>query len=337
MSGKRGRIWQPFVSYCREGKRAQRAQSMSAANEESLYAVLGVAKTATHQEIQSAFKKKARELHPDVNKAHDAEEKFKRLVQAYEVLKDQHKRERYDAFGIINGKASKKKARARQGSAGGTAGSARGPAGPTDGFSRTGRNPAFDDLFDGPNPFDYILRRQQKKRAREREVQLSITLEHAFNGTTMSVTLEAPTPAGETESQRFKIKIPPGAKEGDRLKLKDPNVIVVLKIEPNARYEIDGRNLSTTIDIAPWEAVLGTDVEMASPSGATMKVKIPPGTSSGQRLRLRGLGLPVKPGKDGEPGDMFVRVRVVVPKTTSEKAIDLWRQLAAISDFNPRS
>src|SRR5439155_26484650 len=133
------------------------------------------------------------------------------------------------------------------------------------------------------------------KRAREREVQLGITLEQAFNGTTMSVTLEAPAVDGATrETQRFKIKIPPGAKEGDRMKLKEPNVIVVLKIDAHARYELDGRNVNTTLDIAPWEAVLGVDVEMASPGGQTMKVKIPPGTSSGQRLRLRGLGLPVK-------------------------------------------
>ncbi len=288
---------------------------MNTANEETLYSVLGVPKTATHQEIQSAFKKKARELHPDVNKASDAEDKFKRLVQAYEVLKDEQKRARYDTFGTINGKIPhKKKAKTRPHS------TANGPAGPS---AKHSGDP-FEDLFDATRPFDYILRKQQKKRAREREVQLGITIEQAFNGTTMSVMLEAPAPTGVlTETQRFKIKIPPGAKEGDRLKLKEPNVVVVLKIAPHPRFELDGRNILTSLDIAPWEAVLGVEVEMISPGGATMKVRIPAGTSSGQRLRLRGLGLPRKPGKEGEPGDMFVRVRVVVPKTIPEKAMEL--------------
>jgi curved DNA-binding protein len=310
--------------------------------EDNLYGVLGVAKTATHQEIQSAFKKKARELHPDVNKADDAEEKFKKLVHAYEILKDEHKRARYDAFGLINGKPAKKKPRTRgQSAAGGTRGPAQGPAGQGAGFPHGaksgGAKSGFDDLFDATSPFDYILRKQQKKRTKEREVQLAITLEQAFNGTTMSVTLEAPAPNGSSESSRFKIKIPPGAKEGDRLKLKDPNVIVVLKIEPHPHFELDGRNIFMTLDIAPWEAALGVDVEMASPGGATMKVKIPPGTSSGQKLRLRGLGLPVKPGKEGEPGDMFVRVKVVMPKAISDRAKELWKELAAVSDFKPRA
>lgn len=293
---------------------------MAAAEGENLYAVLGVPNKASKEEIQSAFKKRARELHPDVNKASDAEEKFKKLVSAYEVLKDEQKRARYDAFGI-NGGAHKKRPTPRDN------------ARPR---PKTTPPPGFEDLlnFDEfSSPFDTILRRTQKKQKKEREVKLNIPLEQAYTGTTLNVTLEAPS---TKEQQRFKIKIPPGAKEGDRLKLKDPNVIVVLHVEPHPNFELDGRDITTTLEITPWEAALGLEVELKTPGGVA-RVRVPPGSSSGQKLRLRGLGLPLKPGKEGEPGDLFVRLKIVIPRNTSDKAKELWKQLAEACDFDPRS
>lgn len=289
---------------------------------DNLYAVLGVANNATREEIQAAFKKKARELHPDVNKAPDAEENFKRLVAAYEVLKDEEKRARYDAFGIHPGATSGRRRppqreahRQRE---------------------RTNRGPTMEDLLnfdDVGSPFDNILRRaQQKKQKRDREVKLSITLEQAYTGTTLNVTLEAP---GTKEQQRFKIKIPPGAKEGDRMKLKEPTIVVVLHVEPHPNFDLEGRDISTTLQIAPWEAALGAEVELKTPGGI-VKVRIPGGTSSGQKLRLRGQGLPLKPGKEGEPGDLYVKMKIVIPKTASDKAKELWKQLADVSGFDPR-
>jgi curved DNA-binding protein len=177
------------------------------------------------------------------------------------------------------------------------------------------------------------LRRTQKKQKREREVKLNIQLEQAYAGTTLNVTLEAPS---TKEQQRFKIKIPPGAKEGDRLKLKDPNVIVVLHIEPHPRFELEGRDITAPLEIAPWEAALGAEVETKTPGGV-VKVRVPPGTSSGQKLRLRGQGLPVKPGKDGEPGDLYVKLKIVMPRTVSEREKELWKQLAEASTFDPRA
>jgi curved DNA-binding protein len=295
---------------------------MAAAEGDNLYSVLGVANKATREEIQSAFKKKARELHPDVNKAPDAEENFKKLVAAYEVLKDDEKRARYDAFGMH---------------APGASGRRRPP--PREAHrqrERANRGPSMEDLLnfdDMGSPFDNILRRAQKKQKREREVKLSITLEQAYTGTTLNVTLEAP---GTKEQQRFKIKIPPGAKEGDRLKLKEPTLIVVLHVEPHPNFDLDGRDISTTLQIAPWEAVLGAEVELKTPGGS-VKVRIPPGTSSGQKLRLRGQGLPLKPGKEGDPGDLYVKMKIVVPKIISDKTKELWKQLADASAFDPRT
>ncbi|MCK6545247.1 DnaJ domain-containing protein [Myxococcota bacterium] len=318
---------------------------MATESPENLYAVLGVGKTATKEEIQSAFKKRARELHPDVNKAPDAEERFKQLVGAYEILRDEEKRKRYDLFGGLNGNAQRPRPKydtyqppggpgPRPSSTAGAPG-AGGPGG-----AKTKDD--FDDLFgfgfgeDGStsNPFDYFLRKSQKKKPKkpEREVKLTIPLEQAFNGTTLSITLEEP---GTKETQRFKIKIPQGAKEGDRLKLKDPPIIVVLHIEPHPRFELDGRDITTTLELSPWEAVLGADVDAETPGGS-VKLKVPPGTSTGAKLRLRGQGLPVKPGKEGEPGDLYVKVKVVVPRELSDKERDLWRQLSELSQFNPR-
>lgn len=302
---------------------------MAAPNpQESLYSVLGVQKQATHEEIQAAFKKKAKELHPDVNKAPDAEEKFKRLVSAYEVLKDAEKRKRYDQFGSASARAQRRAERPpKQPRPGSRDGAPR----PPPGFEDLG-GLGFDESL-GQNPFDYILRRSQQKKKRERDVQLTIPLEQAYNGTTLSITLEAP---GTKEQQRFRIKIPQGAKEGDRLKLKEPNIVVTLHIEPHPKFELVDRDITTTVDIAPWEAVLGADVMVATP-GPSVKLKVPPGTSSGQKLRLRGQGLPLKPGKEGEPGDLFVRVRVVVPKTATDKEKELWAELAKLSTFDPRA
>jgi curved DNA-binding protein len=294
---------------------------MAAAQGENFYTVLGVPNKASREEIQAAFKKRARELHPDVNKAPDAEEKFKTLVSAYEVLKDDDKRARYDAFGI-NGSHAKRR-----------------PAPQRDGHRPRSKTPppgSFEDLLnfeEFSSPFDTILRRTQKKQKREREVKLNIQLEQAYTGTTLNVTLEAPS---TKEQQRFKIKIPPGAKEGDRLKLKDPNVIVVLHIEPHPRFELEGRDITAILEVAPWEAALGAEVELKTPGGV-VKVRVPPATSSGQKLRLRGQGLPLKPGKDGEPGDLYVKLKIVMPRTVSDKEKELWKQLAESSTFDPRA
>lgn len=311
---------------------------MATTNSDNLYAVLGVPSTATQAEIQAAYKQKARELHPDVNKAPDAEEKFKQLAAAYAILKDEQRRARYDAFGFSEGRRAPSNHEGRKTNRPPKAPGARSRSGfsPRDfGFGDVN----FEDVKVGDedlgNPFDFFLRREKNRRKREREVQLAITLEHAYLGTTLNVVLDVPDENGRTETKKIRLKIPPGAKQGDRMKLKDPDVTVVLTIEPHPAFEIDGRDLTTTLDITPWEAALGGSVEMQTPGGP-VKVRIPEGTSSGVKLRLRGQGLPVKPGKDGAPGDLYVKVRIVVPTKLSPKERELLEGLQAASEFNPR-
>lgn len=306
---------------------------MAAIDEQDLYKILGVPSTATQAEIQSAYKKKARELHPDVNKAPDAEDQFKQLAAAYAILKDEQQRARYDKYGISG-----------QGGGGGGGGRKRGssttrhrPYTARDfGFNDIGFDDIKVDYDDLRNPFEFFLRREQtKRRKREREVSLAISLEHAYKGTTLNMVLDLPMEDGRTETRKIKLKIPKGAKEGDRLKLKDPDVTVVLKLESNSRFQVDGRDVSMDLEITPWEAALGGEINAPTPGGS-VKLRIPEGTSSGQKLRLRGQGLPLKPGRKGTPGDLYVTVKVVVPKNLSTRERELFESLAKESGFDPR-
>ncbi len=296
------------------------------ATSENLYAILGVPRTATQAEIQAAYKQKARELHPDVNKSPSAEDDFKKLAAAYAVLKDEQQRARYDLYG--GEKPRPEAPRQRPQNPGFR---------PRDfGFGDARFEDIRLDNDDLKSPFDFLLRREKKKKEKEREVQLSISLEHAFRGTVLNMVLDLPTGDGRIETNKIRLKIPPGAKDGDRLKLKDPDVVVVLAIEPHPKFTLDGRDILLTLPVTPWEAALGATIEAETPGGP-LKLKVPEGTSTGQKLRVRGQGLPVKPGRDGEPGDLYAEIKVVVPKKLSVRERELWEELQKLSEFNPRS
>lgn len=304
------------------------------------YTTLGIKNTATQAEIQAAYKRKARELHPDVNKAPDAEERFREVVDAYELLRDEEKRARYDAFGRTGGRDSKQRRRRRTA----TTTSNSPPKNP---FSDLG----FDDIRVGRddlrNPFDEFLRQRTRRRTtsdatpsksrpqKEREVQLSIPLQHAYTGTTLDMSVDLPDHRGDTKSHSFRLKVPQGAKNGDRLKLKSPEITVVLKLEPNDGIEVEGRDVKTSVKLSPWEAALGAEISVPSPKG-DLKLHIPPGASSGQNLRLRGQGIPQKPGRDGLPGDLYVRIEIVVPKMLTEEEREAFEHLKKVSSFDPR-
>lgn len=305
---------------------------------QDLYKLLGVARGATKQEVHTAYKKKARALHPDVNKSPDAEDRFKEVAAAYAILKDPAQRKRYDTYGLNRRPSPKSPGpqpppRSRRSSGAGAQPGFR----PSDfGFGDIRFEDINIDSNDLKNPFDFFMRREERKRrTKEREVNLKISLKHSYLGTTLNMLLDLPTELGLTETKRIAIKIPRGAKDGDRLKIKDPDCTVVLSFDPHPQWHVEGRDVHTTLDITPWEGALGGKVTFITPGGP-LTLKVPPGSSTGQKLRLRAKGLPLKPGRDGEPGDLYATLRIVGPRTLTGEEKQLFARLAEISDFDPR-
>jgi curved DNA-binding protein len=312
------------------------------ADRRDFYEVLGVPRTATQDEIQRAYRKLARQHHPDVNSDPGAEDRFKEISEAYDVLSDPQTRRRYDAFGAdfrqvpedVDPEAFQR-SRAGAGTAG--AGQGRGPGG-AGGFG-TGLG---DDL--GGIDIEDLLGGIFSGRGfgpipgADQEAGLELTVEEAFAGGHRSVTLEGPNgrrtldvriPAGVTNGQRIRL-----AGQGGRGSEGAPNgdLYFLVRIAPHPRYRVDGRDLYVDLPLAPWEAALGTSVAVQTPGGET-KVKVPPGTSSGKRLRLRERGLPHPRGSHGH---LYAEVKIVVPAKLTDEERRLFEELAAVSTFDPR-
>lgn len=314
------------------------------ADRRDFYEVLGVARTATQDEIQRAYRKLARQHHPDVSKDPGAEDRFKEISEAYDVLSDPQTRRRYDAFGpdfrqVPEGMDPEAFRRSRAGAGAGQArgagGAGAGGFGPDLGGDLGGID--IEDLLGGifggraGRGFGPI-------QGADQEAELELTVEEAFQGGQRSVTLEGPDgrhtldvkiPAGVTNGQRIRL-----AGQGGRGSEGAPNgdLYFVVRIAPHPRYRVEGRDLYVDLPLAPWEAALGTSVGVETPRGE-MKVKVPAGTSTGKRLRLRHHGLP---HPRGSAGHLYAEVRIVVPAKLTDEEHRLFEQLAAVSTFDPR-
>jgi curved DNA-binding protein len=310
------------------------------ADRRDFYEVLGVPRTATQDEIQKAYRKLARQHHPDVNKDPGAEDRFKEISEAYDVLSDPQTRRRYDAFGSgfrqvpedVDPEAfqrSQAGAGAGAGGAGGFGGGRFG-GGPGDDLGGINIEDLLGGIFGGRG-FGPIPGADQ-------EAGLELTVEEAFEGGHRSVTLEGPDgrrtldvriPAGVTNGQRIRLtgqggRGSEGARNGD--------LYFVVRIAPHPRYRVDGRDLYVDLPLTPWEAALGTSVAVETPGGET-KVKVPAGTSSGKLLRLRERGLPHPRGRHGH---LYAEVKIMVPAKLSDEERRLFEELAATSTFDPR-
>ena len=305
------------------------------AERRDFYEVLDVPRSASQDEIQRSYRKLARTYHPDVNSDPAAEDRFKEISEAYDVLSDPETRRRYDAFGpdfrqVPEGMDPETWARVRAGAgAGPTAGA--GPGGFGSGLGGIDIEDLLGGLFGGRG-FGPI-------RGADQEAGLELTVEEAFRGGRRSVTLEGPDgrrtldvkiPAGVTNGQRIRL-----AGQGGRGSEGAPNgdLYFVVRIAPHPRYRVDGRDLYVDLPLTPWEAALGTSVAVETPGGE-MKVKVPPGTSSGKRLRLRHRGLP---HPRGNAGHLYAEVRITVPAKLTDEERRLFEQLAVASTFEPRS
>lgn len=305
------------------------------------YAVLGVPKDASQDDIQKAYRKLARKYHPDVNKDAAAEARFKEVSEAKEVLTDPEKRAKYDRYG-----AAWNHARAHGGA-------------PPPGFEEfhfdfgeggkgfggfdfggSGFSSFFDMLFGGAGGGRGTQSRPWSTQGADHEARLELTLEEAAHGGEREIRLNDPALG---QNRAYRVKIPRGVRAGQRIRLsgrggqgsgggKAGDLYLKLEIAPHPRFRWDDGDLAVRVPVAPWEAALGGEVDVPTLDGA-LRVRIPAGSSSGRRIRLRGKGFPAA---DGTAGDLFAELQVVVPETLTEKEKELFEGLRATSAFRPR-
>lgn len=314
------------------------------------YDVLGIKRDATEAQIKSAYRRLARKYHPDVNKAPDSAEKFREATEAYEVLSDAQKRKMYDTYG-----------HAGPSGFGGGGGGAR-PGGPW-GYSRGPGGPGgpgvefnFEDIFGGSGgsgfmgmSLDDILNTLRGgRRAGPRpadmhrggaDLEHPVTLEfmQAVNGTVLEVRLDSP--GGQAETLR--VKIPPGVKEGTRIRVRGKgeagrggrgDLFIVTHVSEHPYFRREGDDVYVEIPVSLVEAALGAKIDVPTVEGTTT-VTIPPGVSSGSKLRLRGQGI-ASPG--GSRGDQYVVIKIVAPAKVSEEGARLLREFARSDPYDPR-
>lgn len=304
------------------------------------YEALGVPRTADQAEIQRAFRRLARHLHPDVNKDPGAEERFKEVSEAYDVLSDPDQRQRYDAFGEdfrrVSPDADPDAARRSRAYAG--AGARPGGGGVR--FTDFGDDVDLDDLLGG------IFGGRGRGRAgwgpipgSDHETEVEVTVEEAFHGAKRSLTITGPDgprtidvtiPAGVVDGQRIRLRGQGGSGSGGGA---SGDLYIVARIAPDRRYRLVGRDLYVTLPLAPWEAALGAEVDVETPGGK-LTLTVPAGTSSGRRLRLAEQGLPNRRGKRG---DLFAEAQITLPEKLTTEERRLFEQLASTSSFDPRS
>ena len=296
------------------------------------YATMGVSPDADAETIKKAYRKLARKYHPDVSDEPDAEARFKDLGEAYEVLRDPEKREAYDQL-------------RRGGHAAGE--SFRPPPGwSNEGFEFRGGGGGFhaEDLGGFSEFFESLFggarrARPDAHRGRDVRARIEIDLETAFAGGTRRIALAGDAARGGP--RKLDVRIPAGVTEGQRIRLAgkgEPgpsgtppgDLYLEVHLLPHRHFEVDERDVHLVLPVAPWEAALGAEIQVPT-LGGRVAMKIPPGASAGQRMRLRGRGLPGTP-----PGDQYVTLKIVVPAAT-ETTRPLYEQLRSASAFEPRA
>mgnify|MGYP006282391735 CR=1 FL=1 len=324
------------------------------------YQILDVPRNASADDIKKAYRKLARKYHPDVSKEAGAEQRFKEITEAYEVLGDPEKRKRYDSLGAdwqagqdFRPPPGWQNIRFDMGG---------GPqSGGFSSFSGLGDDETsdffqslFGDLFGGafgaaPGAAGRGGRsRRAAARGQDQEASITVRLEDAYHGATRTVRLATTEPDANgmprQTVKRYTVRIPPGTTDGSRIRLGGQgssgrgggsagDLYLRVKLAPHPIFRVNGLDLEADLSVAPWEAVLGGKVTVPTLDGPA-SLQIPPGTQGGQRVKLRGKGLPHR--REKRRGNLFAVVRIAIPKTVSDAERKLYQQLAEVSDFNPR-
>ncbi|MBI2194700.1 MAG: DnaJ domain-containing protein [Planctomycetes bacterium] len=316
------------------------------------YEVLGVSRSASQEQVQKAYRKMARKYHPDVNKSTDAEEKFKQVSEAYEVLNDPEARKKYDALGS-HWKTGQDftpppgwenvhfEFRSRPGM--------------KDSFefgNLGGFSDFFEALFGGREP-GKGFRSESHSRSpggpfwgqdgEDFESTITITLEEAYHGVQKNIALETPALDGSARIRTYRVKIPQGTTDGTVIRLagqggpamgggRKGDLLLRVQIAPHPRFLISGHDLRLSIPLSPWEAALGGKIAVETLDGL-VTLNVPQGTQTGQKLRLRGKGFPKA---SGDRGDLYVEIKIVVPPKLTSEERRLFEQLSQTSSFRPR-
>lgn len=295
------------------------------------YSILGLTKTATEEEIKKAFRKLAVKYHPDKNAGNkEAEEKFKEINEAYEVLSDPEKRKRYDRYGAnwdqFNG--AQQGPHQYQGASPGGGQYDHFEGGPREFFGESGDfSDLFGEFFNRSGAAGSGRRGGRKYKGQDYNAAMSITLEEAFHGTARVITVN---------EQKIRITLKPGAYAGLTIKLAGKgapginggpagDLYITIQVLPHPVYQREGDHLRQTVTVDLFTAVLGGEKEVSTFPGM-VKLKIPAGTQNGKVLRIRGKGMPVY-NRAGEAGDMLVEIRVWIPEQLTEQQRQLFRQL----------
>lgn len=300
------------------------------------YQVLGVQRTASDDEIKRAYRKLARQYHPDVSREADAEQRFKDVNEAHEVLKDPKKRALYDRYGEAWKAAAEGHApppgsehvREDFGAAGFDPGD----------FADVGS--VFEAFFGGPFRAGRGGRPGWSEAGGDREASMELDLESAFRGGDRSLGLIDPASG---EQRQYTVRIPPGVRPGQRIRLAGQgsrgtrgvagDLYLHVQLKPSESFRLEGSDVHTTLPVAPWEAALGATVTLRTLDGS-VRVKVPPGSSSGRKIRLKGKGYPTA---DGARGDLYAEVRIEVPAELSAEERQLLERWAEISRFRARA
>jgi curved DNA-binding protein len=286
------------------------------------YNILGVSRSATERDIKQAYRKLARQHHPDVNPGDkSAEEKFKQINEAYEVLSDKEKRRKYDKYGDQWQYADQFEKAQRQQQASGWDFS---QGGQRVYFSEEDVGGIFDDLFRG---FGTRAGRPQPRKGRDIEFPLEVTLEEAYSGTTRTLNM--------ADGKRLEVKIPAGVKDGSRVRISGKgaegyggakgDLYLVTSVRPHRNFRRHGDDLYTDVSVPLTVAVLGGEVKVSTLKGSKLSLKIPPETQNGRTFRLKEQGMPNL--GNSSKGDLLARVKVVLPTKLTDEEKELFQKL----------
>lgn len=337
---------------------------MAATDKKDYYAILGMKKTGTADDVRKAFRKLARKYHPDVNPGDKkAEEKFKELSEANEVLSDPKKRKIYDQLGFYSDNIDSKTADAYANS-GATAGGNPfgGGGGPYGGYRQGGQRPDFDfrdfdfgeqqqggrggsfkDIFSGM--FGGAAQEPANTAGADAEYTAQVPFWDSIRGGEMKLNIQRPSAMGRMTPEPISFRIKPGTRDGQRIRLAGKgnpgsrggppgDLYLIVHIAEHPIFHRDADDISITLPILPWEAALGAKIEVPTIDGRTV-LRIPPGTQTGQKLRMREKGVP-SATRPGIMGDQIVAIRIVVPEIPNVEAKELWQKLEKLHPEDPR-